>query len=170
MPLPLPDVSPKVADGAGGHAQFLPVADDPARDGLHAQGVFAWWTSVAVVAGGVWIWFRAWRAGVADTFVLGLRGDASDLAGVALGAAIFNIVYWSVYFLRMGTTGLTAQANGSDDEAEVQRTLLRALILAGGIGLLVWLVRAPLADIGFAILQGGPEAEADGTAYFTARS
>lgn len=109
-------------------------------------------------------------AGVADTFVLGLRGDASDLAGVALGAAIFNIVYWSVYFLRMGTTGLTAQANGSDDEAEVQRTLLRALILAAIIGLLVWLIRAPLADLGFAILQGGPEAEADGTAYFTARS
>ncbi len=49
---------------------FLPVADDPARDGLEAQGVFAWWTSVAVVAGGVWIWFRAWRAGVADTFLL----------------------------------------------------------------------------------------------------
>lgn len=109
-------------------------------------------------------------AGVADTFVLGLRGDASDLAGVALGAAIFNIIYWSVYFLRMGTTGLTAQANGSDDEAEVQRTLLRALILAGVIGLLVWLIRAPLADLGFAVLQGGPEAEADGTAYFTARS
>lgn len=109
-------------------------------------------------------------AGVADTFVLGLKGDASDLAGVALGAAIFNIVYWSVYFLRMGTTGLTAQANGSDDEAEVQRTLLRALLLAGVIGLLVWLIRAPLAQIGFAILQGGPQAEADGTSYFTARS
>ncbi|MEN0652728.1 MULTISPECIES: MATE family efflux transporter [Hyphobacterium] len=109
-------------------------------------------------------------AGVADTFVLGLRGDASDLAGVALGAAIFNIVYWSVYFLRMGTTGLTAQANGTDDEAEVQRTLVRAVILAAIIGMLVWLIRAPLAELGFAILQGGPEAEADGTAYFTARS
>ncbi|HAQ34776.1 MAG TPA: MATE family efflux transporter [Alphaproteobacteria bacterium] len=109
-------------------------------------------------------------AGVADTFVLGLRGDASDLAGVALGAAIFNIVYWSVYFLRMGTTGLTAQASGADDEAEVQRTLVRALLLAGVIGLLVWLIRVPLAELGFAILQGGPQAEAQGTAYFTARS
>lgn len=109
-------------------------------------------------------------AGVTDTFVLGLKGDASDLAGVALGAAIFNIVYWSVYFLRMGTTGLTAQASGSDDEAEVQRTLLRALILAAIIGLLVWAIRAPLSDLGFAVLQGGPAAEADGANYFTARS
>ena len=109
-------------------------------------------------------------AGVADTFVLGLSGDKADLGGVALGGALFSVFYWSFYFLRMGTTGLTAQADGAGDLAETQRILLRALAIAGTLGLLVFLLRDLIALAGFAILQGEARVEDKGADYLLARA
>ena len=58
--------------------------------------------------------------GLVDTAIVGHMGDAVYLGGIALGAVIFNFLYWSFGFLRMGTTGLTAQAlllSAADSEA-----------------------------------------------------
>ena len=55
--------------------------------------------------------------GIVDTAVIGRTGDALALAGVALGATIITLVFWTFGFLRMGMTGLTAQAQGSGDRA-----------------------------------------------------
>ena len=60
-------------------------------------------------------------AGVVDTAVIAAVGDAADLGGVALGVTLWNIAYWSFSFLRMGTTGLTAQAAGASDRAGAER-------------------------------------------------
>ena len=109
-------------------------------------------------------------AGVIDTFVLGLSGDGSDLGGVALGGAIFSVFYWSFYFLRMGTTGMTAQADGAGRLADVQRILLRATLVAIVLGLLVWMFRHPISWAGFAILQGTETVEDKGAAYLLARA
>ena len=109
-------------------------------------------------------------AGVADTFVLGLSGDKSDLGGVALGGAIFSIFYWSFYFLRMGTTGLTAQADGAHNRAETQRILIRAVIIAALLGIAVWMLRYPISWGGFAVLQGEAGVESKGAAYLLART
>lgn len=109
-------------------------------------------------------------AGVTDTFVLGLSGDTADLGGVALGGAIFSVFYWSFYFLRMGTTGLTAQADGAGNTPESQRILLRALAVAATLGLLVFVLRDLIALAGFAILQGAPDVESKGADYLIARA
>lgn len=109
-------------------------------------------------------------AGVTDTFVLGLAGDTADLGGVALGGAIFSVFYWSFYFLRMGTTGLTAQADGAGDTPECQRILLRAFAIAGLLGLAILLLREIIAWGGFAIMQGAADVEAKGADYLLARS
>ena len=109
-------------------------------------------------------------AGVTDTFVIGLVGETTDLAGVAIGATLFSVFYWSFYFLRMSTTGLAAQADGANDRAECQRVLLRALGAAALIGLTLMALKGPAAAAGFAILQGGPEVEALGTVYFGVRA
>ena len=109
-------------------------------------------------------------AGVTDTFVLGLSGETADLGGVALGGAIFSIFYWSFYFLRMGTTGLTAQADGAGDTAEAQRILLRAFAVAIALGLSVFLLRDLIAWGGFAILQGAADVEDKGADYLLARA
>src|SRR5688500_15927194 len=68
--------------------------------------------------------------GIADTAVIGQLGVAHLLAGVALGAVIFDFVFWPFAFLRMGTTGLTAQAVGAGDGPEERAALFRALLLA----------------------------------------
>lgn len=109
-------------------------------------------------------------AGIVDTFVIGLVGNASDLGGVALGGTLFSVFYWSFYFLRMSTTGLAAQADGAGRTGDCQQVLARALLAALAIGAIVTLLRAPAAAIGFAVLQGPDDVEALGAEYFTVRS
>lgn len=109
-------------------------------------------------------------AGVVDTAVIGAVGDKAALGGVALGVTLFNLFYWSFYFLRMGSTGLAAQASGAGDVAELQRILLRALGLAGLLGLAVLSLRTPIGTAGFALLQGGPLVESAGLEYWGGRA
>jgi MATE family multidrug resistance protein len=109
-------------------------------------------------------------AGVVDTFVVGAVGDDSDLGGVALGTTIFNVAYFTLYFLRMSATGLTAQARGRGDEAEVKRVLLRVSVLAAALGALGVLARPLLRSAGLAVLEGTPAVDAAATAYFDART
>src|SRR3954469_7868297 len=69
--------------------------------------------------------------GLVDVAVIGRMGDAADLGGVALGATIINLVFWTFGFLRMGVTGITAQAHGAGDGTEVTATVMRSLLLGG---------------------------------------
>ena len=109
-------------------------------------------------------------AAATDTFVLGLSGNTTDLGGVALGGAIISIFLWSFYFLRMGSTGLVAQAAGRGEEGEGQRILIRALAIAVVLGIVVALLRGPIATVGLAIMQGEPSVNVKGAAYLTARA
>src|ERR1044071_3042208 len=72
--------------------------------------------------------------GVVDTAVMGRIPDPAYIGAVALGALVFNFVFWGFGFLRMGTTGLTAQALGAGDASEIRASLGRALLLAAAIG------------------------------------
>lgn len=106
--------------------------------------------------------------GLIDTFVIGRTGDVAALAGVALGAVVINLVFWSFGFLRMGLTGLTAQADGAGDRREVEALLLRGLITGSGIGLLIVLLQYPLALLAFSLLAGGSDVTAEAHSYVTA--
>lgn len=107
--------------------------------------------------------------GMADTAVLG-RLDRPDLIGAAaLGATIFSILYWGFAFLRMGTTGLTAQAEGAGDGTAVVCTLGRALLIAGLAGAALIVLQAPVIWLALQML-GGSDAVQEGTrAYFGMR-
>jgi MATE family multidrug resistance protein len=72
--------------------------------------------------------------GAVDTGVVGQLGAAEPIAAVALGAVVLTAVYWVFGFLRMGTTGLVAQALGRGDADEASALLTRALMIAGGAG------------------------------------
>jgi len=121
------------------------------------------------------IWSKTWPlifanaliplVGVADTMVIGLSGSATDLAGVALGSAVFAIFYWGTYSLRQSTTGLVAQAIGRDDHEQSQLVLVRSGLLALVIGVLILLFKLPLSELSFSILQGSEAAEATGKSY-----
>ena len=72
--------------------------------------------------------------GAVDTAVAGHLDGPQYLGGVALGGLVFSFVFWGFGFLRMGTTGLVAQAFGARDDDALRATLLRALLLAVAIG------------------------------------
>lgn len=107
--------------------------------------------------------------GVIDTAVIGLSGDATDIGAVALGSTVFSVFYGGTYFLRMGVTGLTAQALGADDTEESQRIVLRALTIAFVLGFTALLFKVPIDALAFNILQGSDSVESKGSAYLDAR-
>ncbi len=72
--------------------------------------------------------------GAVDTGVVGQMGQAAPIGAVGMGAVILASVYWIFGFLRMGTSGLVAQAHGAGDRAESGAVLIRALMIAGAAG------------------------------------
>lgn len=108
-------------------------------------------------------------ASTIDIALLGRLATVEDLAGVALAIVLFDVFLWGFGFLRMATTGLTAQARGRGD-VDAERVLaLRGLAIALTAGVVILLLRVPLREIGFLALQGSPEVEIAGRAYFDAR-
>lgn len=107
--------------------------------------------------------------GLVDTAVIGHYGSTAALGGLALGALLFNFIYWSFGFLRMATTGFVAQADGAGDEAEVRAALARSLMLGVGLGIAVMLLQWPLATAYFALMDASVAVENAGTDYFQAR-
>ena len=107
--------------------------------------------------------------GLADTAVIGNFGSIADLGAIAFGAVIFSFVYWGFGFLRMGTTGFTAQAVGAGDEVEVRATLMRALLLAGGLGLALIALQWSIFSAALLLLDGSDEVEAITAGYLAVR-
>ena len=107
--------------------------------------------------------------GLVDTAVIGNTGSVEELGAIALGALIFNFVYWSFGFLRMGTTGFTAQASGAGDSAEVRATLVRALLLAASIGGVLLLLQSAIAWIALELLGATAQVERLTRGYYDLR-
>lgn len=85
--------------------------------------------------------------GLIDTAIVGHMGNAAYIGAIAVGSMIFSLVYWVFAFLRMGTSGMTAQARGRRDMQEVMRLLLRSVIVSLVISLTVILLQYPLREI-----------------------
>jgi len=107
--------------------------------------------------------------GLAGTAVVGRLGQPEALAGLAIGAVLFDLIFASFNFLRASTTGLTAQAYGRHDRHEQQAVFWRALISALGCGALIVLLSPVLLWLGIGLM--GPQgAIADATrTYFSIR-
>jgi MATE family multidrug resistance protein len=107
--------------------------------------------------------------GAVDTAVAGHLDSASYLGGVALGGLFFNFVFWGFGFLRMGTTGLVAQAHGAGDHAELRNTVIRALLMAAAIGAAVLALQLPLIDYALRALGGSDAVQRHARIYCHAR-
>ena len=95
--------------------------------------------------------------GMIDVAIVGHMGDAAYIGAVAVGSMIFNLVYWLFAFLRMGTSGMTAQALGRRDLGEVTRILVRSAAAAGGIAAGLIILQVPLMWLMFWLI--GPTAD-----------
>ncbi|MEO3740979.1 MATE family efflux transporter DinF [Kosakonia sp. WA-90] len=92
--------------------------------------------------------------GLVDTAVVGHLDSAVYLGGVAIGATATSFLFMLLLFLRMSTTGLTAQAYGAKNAHALARALVQPLLLALGAGVLITLLRAPLIDLALHITGG----------------
>jgi len=107
--------------------------------------------------------------GLVDTAVIGQTGTAADLGAIALGALIFNFIFWSFGFLRMGTTGFVALADGQGDEPEVRAATGRSLLMAIVISGLLLILTQPIEGLAFALFGAGEEVERIAAEYFRIR-
>lgn len=107
-------------------------------------------------------------AGLLDIAFLGHLAEIRHFAGVALATVLFNYLYWTFGFLRMSTTGMTAQAVGRNDDSETMLIGLRHGILALLLGVIIIILQVPLRQLGFALLSATPEVEAAGQAFYNA--
>ncbi len=87
-----------------------------------------------------------------DTILMG-QLSALHLGAVGLGSMIFNFIYWNFGFLRMGTTGITAQAFGAENSKAIRNTLVRSLAIALLISSILILAQGPLGRMSAQVMQ-----------------
>lgn len=107
--------------------------------------------------------------GLVDTAVLGRIPDPAYIGAVAVGALIFSFAFWAFGFLRMGTTGLTAQALGAGNVDEIVAGLLRALLISLAAGVALIVLQWPVRSIAFALVEGSAQVELLARGYFDIR-
>ncbi|RJL00150.1 MATE family efflux transporter [Paracoccus siganidrum] len=107
--------------------------------------------------------------GLVDTAVIGQLGSAPAIGAVAMGAVILSSIYLLFGFLRMGTSGLAAQAWGRGEPQAVSTVLYRALIIAALAGLALILLQAPIMAGTFALAPASDQVETGARTYIGIR-
>ena len=107
--------------------------------------------------------------GAVDTGVVGQLGQAAPIGAVGVGAIILSSVYWVFGFLRMGTSGLAAQAHGAGDAAERGAILIRALAIGLAAGLLMIAGQVAIFQAAFWLAPASAEVEALARDYLAIR-
>ncbi len=125
------------------------------------------------------VWSLAWPVvlanltiplvGAVDTAVMGRLPDPAYIGAVAVGAAVFNALYWIVGFLRMGTTGLAAQAFGARDFDELLAVVLRAAGMALAVGAALVTLQVPLLSLALWLFSASDQVERLAGDYFRLR-
>lgn len=104
--------------------------------------------------------------GMIDISIAGHLGSAIYIGAIALGSNIFNMLYWNFGFLRMSSSGFTAQAYGARDFGEAMNVLLRSLIVALGLGLLIVVLQVPIEKLALNFIKSGAETKENVQFYF----
>ncbi len=104
--------------------------------------------------------------GLIDIAIVGHLGDEQYIGAIAIGSMIFSIIYWNFGFLRMGTSGFTAQAYGKRDLGECMNILMRASSVGLSIAMILLILHRPIVKIIFDFLQGGALVESYALSYF----
>lgn len=104
--------------------------------------------------------------GLVDVAITGHLGSAAYIGAIAVGGMLFNIIYWMFAFLRMGTSGMTAQAFGARNLTEVVNVLLRALLVSLGISVVMLCLQVPVRELSLSIIMPSEEVADYTRTYF----
>ena len=106
--------------------------------------------------------------GMVDMAIVG-HLSANHIGAIAIGTSIFNLIYWNFGFLRMGTSGFTAQAYGANRMDEAVKVFVRAFAVALAIAALLLILQWPLALLSEQVFHGSPEVISLALSYFYIR-
>lgn len=107
--------------------------------------------------------------GAVDTAVVGHLEEVYYLGAIAIGSLIFDFIFWGFAFLRMGTTGLVAQAYGERNTRKTKVLLYRVLLVATACSGAILLLQYPLIELSLSIIDATPEVEAYTRLYYQIR-
>lgn len=107
--------------------------------------------------------------GMVDTAVLGHMQNSQFLAGAAIASLILTQTYWLCGFIRMSSTGLSAQAKGRQDSAQASKVLWHSVSIALSIGLFIWFMQQPLLGLGLYFSAAGTALQDIISQYFSVR-
>jgi multidrug resistance protein, MATE family len=107
--------------------------------------------------------------GVVNTAVVGQLEGAHLIGGVAVGSLIFSFLFWGFGFLRLSTSGLSAQATGAEDTKELAAVLWRSLTIAMVVGLALIALSPLLKPLAISLMGGSAEVQAAASIYFSYR-
>lgn len=107
--------------------------------------------------------------GAVDTAVVGHLEHVYYLGAIAVGSIIFDFIFWGFGFLRMGTTGMTAQAYGAQNERKTRIILFRVLLVATVSSLFILLIQYPLLEASLYLIHATPEVEEYTRLYYHIR-
>ena len=107
--------------------------------------------------------------GLVDVAILGQLSNPGYIGAITVGTAVFSAIYWLFGFLRMGTTGLVAQAYGAKKDDEIKLTYARALLIAALLGMILVLIQKPLEFLLFSLFEPSGNVEQMAKEYFSIR-
>lgn len=107
--------------------------------------------------------------GIVDLAIVGHLQQVAAIGAIAVGGLIFNMVYWLFNFLRMGSSGLTAQAYGRRDLASVHKVYRMGLAVALACGVCIIAIQRPMEWVSHFIIAPTSEVWQLAVAYFRVR-
>lgn len=107
--------------------------------------------------------------GLVDTAIVGHISDAHAIGGIAIGTMLFDLLYWNFGFLRVGTSGMTAQAFGRSDREQCARLLAQSVGIALIGAALIWLLQWLFVTVALAIVPCSAEVASFARDYFFVR-
>lgn len=105
--------------------------------------------------------------GLVDLTIAGHIGDAVTIGAVSVGATMFSLTYWNFGFLRMGTSGLTAQAYGARDRRQMSVMLFRSVSLALLLGIAIVALQSPIRWLLLAAISPSEAVHTHASQYFS---
>ncbi|MBQ1874462.1 MAG: MATE family efflux transporter [Paludibacteraceae bacterium] len=107
--------------------------------------------------------------GLVDTAIVGHISDASAIGGIAIGTMLFDLLYWNFGFLRVGTSGMTAQAFGKGQKDECKQILTQSLGIVAIATVAIWLLQWLFVTAVLACVPCSPEVAEFSRRYFFVR-
>ncbi len=107
--------------------------------------------------------------GMVDVAIAGRLGEAALIGAIAIASMLFDLLYWNMGFLRVGVSGMVAQAFGRRDDSEAMRVFVQGIFTALLFALIIWAIQYIYVDIAFNFIKCSPEVEELARQYYFIR-